>query len=320
MLHLFSVLWNLLHHHRRHWLGVFMLLLLCGVGLQAGMREMNAELTKHYERATAVQQPTLREQMAVKRMQRRAMRKSRTPHLHGAAPAPFPTFGAAAYPVERVPDWGAMRSPQQWTRTYAQMTAGDFVELPPYDLDVLTMPMADLLTPLRKEHIPAITAKLVYSTRFFSAYDIDAGEFTGKHPGIDIKLALGTPVGAVGAGRVVEVAQDDHLGLFVMVEHRLPGEGAVFSIYGHFGSAAVSKGDDVEAGQTLGTVGMTGKTTAPHLHLQIDKGVAGQPHVPYRTDVEPKLAEIHAKVLHPIAFIEKYRRATVAVGDTEDSL
>lgn len=307
MFHLLSILWNLLHHHRRHWLGVAFVFVLAGVGLAQGMRQLNAELTKRYEESLTVQQPSMRESLRIRRMQRRTQRMQRMRTTHGAAPSGvFPSFAYAQYPVDKVPDWGKMRSPKEWMRTYAQMTAGDFVSMPPYDLDVLTMPMADLLSPFRAESIPAITAKLVYSTRFFSAYDIDAGEFTGAHPGIDIKLPLGTPVGAVGGGRVVQVGQDDHLGLFVMVEHRVPGEGALFSIYGHFGSVSVAQGDDVEPGDQLGMVGMTGKTTAPHLHLQIDRGIAGQSHVPYRPEKMPKQADAYAHVVNPMTFIEKH--------------
>lgn len=313
MFHLFSVLWDLLRHHRHHWFGVVALVVAAGAVGYQGMQTLNAAVTARYEQAEVSQQPSVREQLLQRRMRRRALRNERM-SVRRHASAPLPPFGDAVFPVDRVPDWGAMRTPAEWTRSYGQMTAGDFVALPAYDLDVLTLPMADLIAPFRRENIPAITAKLTYSTRFFGAYDIDAGEFTAPHPGIDIKLPLGTPVGSIGGGRVAEVAMDEHLGLFVMVEHAVPGEGAVFSIYGHLGSAAVAVGQDIEPGQTLGAVGMTGKTTAPHLHLQVDRGVAGQKHVPYNPDTLPSRAEALARTVHPVELIDAYR-PSVARGE-----
>lgn len=176
------------------------------------------------------------------------------------------------------------------------MTTADFVPIPRYNLTMLTIPMGGLTEPVREENIPVITAKLFYSTRFFGVYDLDAGENTGTHAGIDLKLARGTPIGAIAGGRVAVVAQTQRLGLHVIVEHRLKNGETVYSIYGHFGSVSVTEGQDVAPGQIVGLVGMTGNTTSPHLHLQIDKGVAGERHVPYegpRTD----------RVLNPISFI-----------------
>lgn len=308
MFHLFSVLWDLLRHHRKHWLGITFVLLLCGLALRTGVRQLNAELTRRYERTAASQQPSLQEEMTVRRMRRRTQRLRRSPAAtHRAAPAVFPAFGFAVPPVDRVPNWGAMRSADAWTREYARMTAGDFVPLPSYDLAVLTVPMADLLTPLRKENIAALTAKLTYSTRYYGAYDIDAGEFTGPHPGVDIKLPMGTPVGAIGGGRVVHVAMHDDLGLFVMVEHRVAGEGVLYSVYGHLGSTAVTNGADVRPGDTLGTVGMTGKTTAPHLHLQVDRSTGGTSHVPYHPATTPSVAEAARRTVSPMPFIAAHR-------------
>ncbi len=206
-----------------------------------------------------------------------------------------------------MPNWGAMRTPDEWNRTYSELTEADFVSIPRYDMSVLTTPMESLTKPLRDENIPKITAKLFYSTRFFGSYDLDSGEFTWTHAGVDLKLARGTPIGAIGGGRVTSVTTTQMLGLHVIVEHRLANGETYYSIYGHFDRAAVQAGEDIVPGQTLGYVGMTGNTSAPHLHLQIDHGKPGENHQPYYTTVAPSAAEAAKYVVHPISFISKWR-------------
>lgn len=184
------------------------------------------------------------------------------------------------------------------------MTDEDFVKIPRYDMSVLTTPMESLSKPWREENIPAITSKLFYSTRYFGAYDLDAGEYSGTHVGVDLKVARGAPVGAIGGGRVNGVYTTQNLGLHVVIEHRLRKGETYYSIYGHFDTAAVSAGDDVVPGQTVGYVGMTGNTTAPHLHLQVDRGQPGEKHVP----VPPgSSADVGSRVVHPLTFISQHR-------------
>lgn len=197
----------------------------------------------------------------------------------------FPAFDHASFPVSRVPNWGAMTKPEQWNRSYAEMTDEDFVAVPAYDLSVLTIPMEELQKD-RMGNIPQITAKLFYSTRFMGTYDLDAGEYTGSHDGVDLKLAPGTPVGAIGGGRVTAVLTDDMYGNHVIIEHRI-GDQVFHSLYGHLQRSALGVGDDVAPGQTVGYVGMTGNASAPHLHLQVD-------------DDHP---------VNPMTFIQEHRRA-----------
>jgi murein DD-endopeptidase MepM/ murein hydrolase activator NlpD len=196
-----------------------------------------------------------------------------------------------------------MTTPAEWDRSYAQMERTDFVSIPRYDLSVLTIPVSDLEDRRTPEEISSLTAKLFYSTRYYGAYDLDAGEFTGAHPGIDLKLALGTPIGAVGGGIVRYAGNSGLLGLHVIIEHRMPDGSAYYSIYGHFGSISVHEGDTVRSGQTLGAVGMTGSTSGPHLHLQIDRGEPGEVHVPYTTTSVPSREAVRRWTVNPITFI-----------------
>ena len=215
----------------------------------------------------------------------------------------FPPFIRTVNVVSKVPNWGAMRTPAEWNRTYDELTREDFVPLPAYRMSLLTVPMTSLTSPITDDTIPEITRKLVYSTRYFGAYDLDAGEFTADHPGVDIKLARGTPVGSIAGGRVASVSTNAALGLHVIIEHHIDGQ-AYYSIYGHFDSVSVSAGQTVVPGQTIGKVGMTGNTSAPHVHLQIDRGQAGDTaHVPYYPPSLPSPAEAALHVANPMVFI-----------------
>lgn len=235
--------------------------------------------------------------------------------LRAAAPADapenaaFPAFGQAVHPVAQVPDWGAMTVPAEWNRHYGQMDADDFVQPPAYDLSMLTIPLRSLLT---NRHDPGVirslTAKLYYSTRYFGAYDLDADEFSAVHPGIDLKLAEDTPVGAVAGGRVHDVRTDARtLGLHVILEHRAPDGETYYSVYGHLGSASVRTGASVAAGQTVGLVGMTGNTTGPHLHLQIDRGEPDETHHEiYWPAALPSRSAVELHTINPMEFIRQY--------------
>jgi murein DD-endopeptidase MepM/ murein hydrolase activator NlpD len=92
------------------------------------------------------------------------------------------------------------------------------------------------------------------------------------HDGLDMNPGVGTPIGAVADGVVSSVTafDDGGLGVHVMVDHVVAGQ-RVTSTYGHMlaGSAAVTAGQSVIAGQLLGAVGSTGQSTGAHLHLEI---------------------------------------------------
>lgn len=225
------------------------------------------------------------------------------PRFHGSAEDHVLT---TAYPIQRIPDWGAMRDKTLWNRSYNKIRSSEFVPIPQYDLTVLTFPLK-ALDIQKAGDASLITAKLFYSTRFFSAYDLDAGEFTGPHTGVDLKLPQGMPVGAIADGSVHAVLRDDRLGLHVILEHVHPTEGTLFSIYGHLGTATVAAGDRVRVGDTLGTVGTSGRTSAPHLHLQVDRQVqSGGVHTPFMTRVTPSdSSDVDLWTVHPIHFIER---------------
>ncbi len=101
--------------------------------------------------------------------------------------------------------------------------------------------------------------------------------FTGKemdHSGVDIKASRGSAVRAIEDGKAVkavtEYTADQGRGRFVLLVHA----DGMSSLYSHLDSVLVSGGQAVKRGDVIGTVGSTGRSTGPHLHLEIRKGEA----------------------------------------------
>jgi murein DD-endopeptidase MepM/ murein hydrolase activator NlpD len=88
------------------------------------------------------------------------------------------------------------------------------------------------------------------------------GELASQHRGVDLKGAMGTPIAAPGAGRVVLAEELYYTGNTVVIDH---GYG-VLSLLAHMSHIGVKVGDLVDAGATVGEVGATGRVTGPHLH------------------------------------------------------
>jgi len=93
----------------------------------------------------------------------------------------------------------------------------------------------------------------------------DDGE---EHTGLDVAIPVGTPIRAAGAGVVAEASYHEEYGLFVRLRH----ENGFESMYGHASRLLVSTGESVAAGQVIALSGSTGRSTAPHLHLEIFRG------------------------------------------------
>jgi murein DD-endopeptidase MepM/ murein hydrolase activator NlpD len=85
------------------------------------------------------------------------------------------------------------------------------------------------------------------------------------HAGLDMAVALGTPVKASAHGTVLAV--DDYFfnGRTVFVDH---GNGLI-TMYCHLERIDVKAGDTVRKGQQIGLSGMTGRATGPHLHWSV---------------------------------------------------
>lgn len=86
------------------------------------------------------------------------------------------------------------------------------------------------------------------------------------HPAIDIQAPVGSEVKPIAAGTVERAVYSRFgYGYWVLVNHNNETK----SLYAHLGKIMVEEEEKVETGTTLGTVGLTGRTTGPHLHLEI---------------------------------------------------
>ena len=91
---------------------------------------------------------------------------------------------------------------------------------------------------------------------------------TGKwsmHNGVDLPAPKGTPIYATRSGYVTIATYHYTAGNYVTINH----QDGYSSVYMHMTHYVVSKGDYVKAGQLIGYVGSTGRSTGPHLHFGI---------------------------------------------------
>ena len=85
------------------------------------------------------------------------------------------------------------------------------------------------------------------------------------HEGIDIGVSTGTPIRAAATGKVIYCGWEEGYGNLVILDNG----GNLATAYGHQSSIAVTCGQVVSQGQTLGYVGCTGHCTGPHLHFEV---------------------------------------------------
>lgn|GEM_PF-1835321 len=99
------------------------------------------------------------------------------------------------------------------------------------------------------------------STRFGARRFVN-GIASSAHNGIDIAAPIGTPVLAPLDGMVMLRSEMYLTGITLVLGH---GDG-LCTIYAHLASAQVEVGAAIVAGQKIGEVGMSGRSTGPHLH------------------------------------------------------
>ncbi len=98
-----------------------------------------------------------------------------------------------------------------------------------------------------------------------SPYGDDAGRW---HPGIDIGILRSLAVRAAQPGRVLAVGQRRGFEGYGNVVEIAVG-GGYTALYAHLAGWRVRVGDEVEAGQRIGTAGCTGSCSGTHLHFEL---------------------------------------------------
>ena len=92
-----------------------------------------------------------------------------------------------------------------------------------------------------------------------------SGGVASGHPGLDVAVPTGSYVRAVAAGTVREAGRDSVYGRFLRLVH----EDGTRTVYGHASHLFVRAGERVERGQVIALSGNSGRSTAPHLHIEV---------------------------------------------------
>lgn len=100
-----------------------------------------------------------------------------------------------------------------------------------------------------------------YVTKVYSKFGYRYGR---RHQGVDLPLAMGTPVKAAFDGRVRLSAYVSGYGNLIIIRH----ENGLETFYGHLSKRLVKAGDWISAGQEIGLGGSTGRSSGPHLHFE----------------------------------------------------
>ena len=86
------------------------------------------------------------------------------------------------------------------------------------------------------------------------------------HAGEDIGAPSGTPILAADSGIATVIPNNGNgYGNYIIINHG----GGRTTLYAHMSAFAVSNGQSVTQGQTIGYVGSTGNSTGPHLHFEV---------------------------------------------------
>jgi murein DD-endopeptidase MepM/ murein hydrolase activator NlpD len=124
----------------------------------------------------------------------------------------------------------------------------------------------------------------VFPVAVFSGYTSHFGQRIGPsgntelHHGIDIAAPLGSPIRNWWGGVVNEVINDGRCGVGLVIQSgpyqhlycHLSGSGSG-GVY-RSGNVALSRGSRVQAGQLIGHVGVSGRSSGPHLHWAVSYG------------------------------------------------
>lgn len=88
------------------------------------------------------------------------------------------------------------------------------------------------------------------------------------HNGVDLAAPYGTAIMASAAGKVILSRTGGYnggYGTYVVVSH----DNGTQTLYAHMSANNVSVGQTVDQGQVIGAIGMTGKTSGPHVHFEV---------------------------------------------------
>ena len=120
---------------------------------------------------------------------------------------------------------------------------------------------------MQKTYLKAPVKFSRISSRFRSKRKHPVLGYTRAHRGVDYAARSGTPIHALGNGKVTFKGWKGGYGRFILIQHNTPGHSTA---YAHMRSYArnIKTGSRVKQGQIIGYVGMSGLATGPHLHFE----------------------------------------------------
>lgn len=120
---------------------------------------------------------------------------------------------------------------------------------------------------LRKTYLKSPVKYSRISSRFRSSRKHPVLGYTRAHRGVDYAAKTGTPIRAIGDGKIVYKGRKGGYGRFIEIRHN---NGIHSTAYAHMSRYArnMRKGKYVTQGQIIGYVGMSGLATGPHLHFE----------------------------------------------------
>ena len=126
----------------------------------------------------------------------------------------------------------------------------------------------DIVKEKKSEKDSVLRGKPVKKGWYSSAFGRRMDPITGRpawHAGVDFAGRLGSDVIAVASGVVVYSGRKDGYGNLVEIDH---GNGLT-TRYGHHDELKVEVGDFVKRGDVIGLMGNSGRSTGPHVHLEV---------------------------------------------------
>lgn len=116
---------------------------------------------------------------------------------------------------------------------------------------------------------PQVTLTSRYGRRIAPTLHVER-----SHYGVDLAAPVGTPVYATADGVVARAGWLGSYGNLVQLAHA----GGYETRYAHLSQFAVAPGQQVRAGELIGLIGSTGRSTGPHLHYEVRiNGIAVNP-------------------------------------------
>lgn len=222
--------------------------------LQQQARDVDAARNENLDQISTLEALTQKPGAIRDRLEREALRLSAGTKIPSAMTLSAPALEAAA-------QMRALRV--ELKQQYIALQA-DAIALAPYA--AIAPATGAWMTPAQGE----LTQEFGPTPYWFEpARTYDGVYYRHFHEGIDIAAAMYTPVVAAAPGRVVWVGHLPDGAMVVLIAHI----GGLVSLYAHLDDRIapplVAAGDQVQQGQIIGAIGLTGLTTGPHVHFVV---------------------------------------------------